>query len=206
MASEINYRDAVLERADLALFAPPAWLNDRAIHFAMKLLEDDSTKSWLLLDPAVYAFLMLQCDFDDEDEVSDLRRGLVFPGDERVLVTVVSDASTLHVGGGSHWSLLVYDVEADLARHYDSMGRSANEARARQCAERLRVCFEREAVTFETVETPRQTNAYDCGAYALAICRALMMKGDLGGVTPAAVAALRSEFGQRARAMFEEAS
>ena len=77
MASEINYRDAVLERSDLALFAPPAWLNDRALHFAMKLLEDDSTRSWLLLDPAVYAFLMLQCDFDDADEVSDLRRGLV---------------------------------------------------------------------------------------------------------------------------------
>ena len=65
MASEINYRDAVLERSDLALFAPPHWLNDRAIHFAMKLLEDDSTKSWLLLDPAVYAFLMLQCDFEE---------------------------------------------------------------------------------------------------------------------------------------------
>ena len=206
MASEINYRDAVLERSDLALFAPPHWLNDRAIHFAMKLLEDDSTVKWLLVDPAVYAFLMLQCDFEDDDEVSDLRRGLVFPGDERVVATVVSDASTLHVGGGSHWSLLVYDVEADLARHYDSMGRSANEQRAKQCAEKLRVCFERPSVVFETVETPRQTNAYDCGAYALAVCRVLMMKGDLGGVTPASVAALRAEFGARARAMFEEAS
>ena len=102
--------------------------------------------------------------------------------------------------------MLVYDVEADVARHYDSMGRSANEMRAKQCAERLRVCFERATVAFETVETPRQTNAYDCGAYALAVCRALMMQGDLGGVTPAAVAALRAEFGQRARAMFEEAS
>ena len=150
-------RPQVLERSDLALFAPPAWLNDRALHFAMKLLEDDSTKSWLLLDPAVYAFLMLQCDFDDEDEVSDLRRGLVFPGSERVVATVVSDASTLHVGGGSHWSLLVYDVDADLARHYDSMGRSANEARAKQCAEKLRVCFERSTVAFETIDTPRQT-------------------------------------------------
>ena len=205
MASEINYRDAVLERSDLALFAPPHWLNDRALHFAMKLLEDDAEAKWLLLDPAVYAFLMLQCDFDDEDEVSDLRRGLVFPGDERVLVTVVSDAASLHVGGGSHWSLLVYDVEADVARHYDSMGRSANESKARQCAERLRVCFERTSLTFETVDTPRQTNAYDCGAYALACCRALMMQGDLGGVTPAAVATLRAEFGERARAMFEEA-
>ena len=205
MASEINYRDAVLERADLALFAPPHWLNDRAIHFAMKLLEDDSTVKWLLLDPAVYAFLMLQCDFEDEDEVSDLRRGLVFPGSERVVATVISDASTLHVGGGSHWSLLVYDVEADVARHYDSMGRSSNEARARQCAERLRVCFERDEVTFEIVETPRQTNAYDCGAYALAVCRALMTGAGFDEVTPAAVVALRSEFGERARAMFEEA-
>ena len=206
MASEINYRDAVLERADLALFAPPAWLNDRALHFAMKLLEDDSTVKWLLVDPAVYAFLMLQCDFDDDDEVSDLRRGLVFPGSERVVATVVSDASTLHVGGGSHWSLLVYDVEADVARHYDSMGRSANDARAKQCAERLRVCFERATVTFETVETPRQTNAYDCGAYALAVCRALMTGAGFDEVTPAAVAALRSEFGKRARALFEDAS
>ena len=206
MASEINYRDAVLERSDLALFAPPAWLNDRALHFAMKLLEDDLSVKWLLVDPAVYAFLMLQCDFDDEDEVSDLRRGLVFPGEERVLVTVVSDAASLHVGGGSHWSLLVYDVETDVARHYDSMGRFANEARARQCAERLRVCFERPSVAFEAIETPRQTNAYDCGAYALAVCRALMMKVDIGGVTPDAVAALRAEFGARARAMFEEAS
>ena len=130
----------------------------------------------------------------------------MFPGDERVLATVVSDASTLHVGGGSHWSLLVYDVEADLARHYDSMGRSANEARARQCAEKLRVCFERPSVAFETVETPRQTNAYDCGAYALAVCRALMMKVDIGVVTPATVEALREGFGARARAMFREAS
>ena len=206
MASEVNYRDAVLERSDLALFAPPHWLNDRALHFAMKLLEDDSTVNWLLLDPAVYAFLMLQCDFDDADEVSDLRRGLVFPGEERVVATVVSDASTLHVGGGSHWSLLVYDVDADIARHYDSMGRSANELRARQCAEKLRVCFERPSVTFETVETPRQTNAYDCGAYALTICRALMTGAGFDEVTPAAVAALRSEFGERARAMFREAS
>ena len=101
--------------------------------------------------------------------------------------------------------MLVYDVEADVARHYDSMGRSANEQRAKQCAERLRVCFERPSVTFETVDTPRQTNAYDCGAYALAVCRALMMKGDLGGVSPASVAELRSEFGKRARAMFEGA-
>ena len=99
MASEINYRDAVLERSDLALFAPPHWLNDRAIHFAMKLLEDDSTKSWLLLDPAVYAFLMLQCDFEDEDEVSDLRRGLVFPGDDRV--QPVSGTDAVDVAGSS---------------------------------------------------------------------------------------------------------
>ena len=60
-------------------------------------------------------------------------------------------------------------------------------------------------MTFETVETPRQTNAYDCGAYALAVCRALMTTGDLGVVTPAAVEALRAEFGARARAIFDEA-
>ena len=38
-------------------------------------------------------------------------------------------------------------------------------------------------------DTPRQKTLM-IGAYALAACRALMMKGDLGGVTPAAVAAL----------------
>lgn len=202
MAQEINYRDAVLERPDLALFRPPKWLNDRTIAFVMKLIEDDVQVRWLLLDPAVYAFVMLQCDFDDEEEVADLRKGLAFPGDRRVLATVINDAGSLHVGAGWHWSLLVYDVEANFARHYDSMGRSKNEARARQCAEKLRVCLGRPAVTFETVETPRQTNPYDCGAYALAVVRALMLGEGLAGVTPEAVAALRAEFARRARAMF----
>ena len=39
MASEINYRDAVLERSDLALFAPPHWLKDRAPPVAMLYLQ-----------------------------------------------------------------------------------------------------------------------------------------------------------------------
>ena len=204
MAQEINYRDAVLERPDLALFRPPKWLNDRSIAFAMKLIEDDVQQvRWLLLDPAVYAFMMLQCDFDDEEEVADLRKGLAFPGGQRVLAAVINDVGSLHAGAGSHWSLLVYDVDANTARHYDSMGRSTNEARARQCAEKLRVCLGRPAVTFETVETPRQTNPYDCGAYALAVVRALMLGEDLAGVTPEAVAALRAAFAKRAGAMFD---
>ena len=56
MAQEINYRDAVLERPDLALFRPPKWLNDRCIAFAMKLIEDDVQQvRWLLLDPVAVA-------------------------------------------------------------------------------------------------------------------------------------------------------
>ena len=37
----LNYRDAVLEPADAALYDAPNWLNDRCIHFGFKLLEDD---------------------------------------------------------------------------------------------------------------------------------------------------------------------
>jgi hypothetical protein len=256
--SEYNWGDDKFYPSVLACFEPQQWLDDKAIYLGMKFLENDSTAKWLLLDPAVYAFLMSQCDFDTEpddpspepseaeepgaatvhaleaylktifdrvdsdgsgsisaqealaalkedddfaevlgarskgdvlaaiegidtdednkmswdgfrraalgeDEVALLLRGLVFPGDERVLATVVSDGSGLD-GISSHWSLLVYDVDRGIAKHYDSLGRSKNEKHARECAEKLRICFERPSVTFENVETPRQDNAYDCGS------------------------------------------
>lgn len=55
----INYRDAMLESSDAALFDAPGWLNDRCLNFGFKLLEDDfDCRHCVLVDPAVYAFMM----------------------------------------------------------------------------------------------------------------------------------------------------
>lgn len=109
----INYRDAVLEAADAALFAAPAWLNDRCLHFGFKLIEDDVDAAHaVLVDPAVHSFMMRQC--EDEDDFDDLGRGLGLErvaakrGARRVVLTAVSDNARLVVGASSHWSLLAY--------------------------------------------------------------------------------------------------
>ena len=197
----INYRDAVLEAGDARLFSAPHWLNDRCLHFGFKLLEDDLGEAGcVLMDPAVYSFMMLQC--EDDDEFEDLGRGLAFARDKpRVVATAVSDAEALVVGGSSHWSLLMYHVDEDRAAHYDSMGSTKNVSSAAKAAKQLARCFRREAPTLDHAPTPRQTNGHDCGAFALAVAGALLRGQPVADVTPAAVAALRADYRARADAM-----
>ena len=205
----LNYRDAVLEPADAALYDAPNWLNDRCIHFGFKLLEDDlgdASASVALVDPAVYSFMMLQC--DDDDEFADLGRGLAARGGgpPAVVATAVSDADALVVGGSSHWSLLVYWVAEDRSAHYDSLGHPKNARAAEAAAAKLARCFGRRAAPPDHARTPRQTNGHDCGAFALAVAGAVL-RGDaqLEAVTADAVADLRRDLRARAAAMLDAA-
>jgi len=203
----INYRDAVLEAGDARLFSAPHWLNDRCLHFGFKLLEDDLGEAGcVLMDPAVYSFMMLQC--DDDDEFADLGRGLAARGGgpPAVVATAVSDADALVVGGSSHWSLLVYWVAEDRSAHYDSLGHPKNARAAEAAAAKLARCFGRRAAAPDHARTPRQTNGHDCGAFALAVAGAVL-RGDaqLETVTADAVADLRRDLRARAAAMLDAA-
>jgi len=142
----INYHDALIYESDLSLLDnPSAWLNSDCIHFRLtrlsvmqKLLKNrdagrEDSNSDLFLDPSVVSFLMHQCDEEDEDEMSDLRRAWELPQPtdvknesaiqskpneiqkKRLFVPIndqyaSSRKSFVNPGGGSHWSFLFWDI------------------------------------------------------------------------------------------------
>lgn len=173
MSTALNFRDAVLYESDIRLFSPPGWLNDACLNFGLRWIEtqvdDDSI---LLMDPAVYSFMMLQC--IEDDEIKELRTSLRLAEKRSVLIPI-NDASDFGSHRGSHWSLISFFRDEGVAEHYDSLATpSVNLAHARRAVEKL--CRVIGVTTCEVrgVTTPQQTNGYDCGAYVLAAVNILV--------------------------------
>ena len=115
----LNFDDAVLYESELELFAPGQWLNDMIINFGFRFLDREiRNDSVLLMDPAVYSFMMLQC--QEEEELAELRRSLRLA--ERSLVLIpINDAADFTCHRGTHWSLLAYrPADKRLFQHFDS--------------------------------------------------------------------------------------
>ncbi|DBA86056.1 TPA: hypothetical protein ACH3X1_005579 [Trebouxia sp. C0004] len=72
--------------------------------------------------------------------------------------------------GGSHWTLAVYSKKDRTFFHYDSASGSCNVLAARKVARAVQPYLEDPSKKSKVVavQTPMQTNAYDCGVYVLA--------------------------------------
>lgn len=185
----LNYRDAVLYDEDVSLFRPPAWLNDACLNFGFRLLERDDV---FLMDPAVYSYMMLQ--MDDEDDLPLPRHK-----EHRVVLIPISDAKDLGSFRGSHWSLLAYYPSRNLFEHYDSMRSSGHSRHAEAVVRKIAGS----GIKAMSVETPQQTNGYDCGAYVLYIAKLLVedRKEAVSEARPEEVAKFRLFVADKAREM-----
>lgn len=134
----VNYQDVCIYRRDYQLFcSPTSWLNDACIHYQwMRLLDryNNDNKTDLLghvvlMDPAVVAFVMHQCETDEElrddflpgffDGFPRRRRGkrTTTTGFSRIFVPIndsMSPASGRRRQSverqGSHWSLMILEL------------------------------------------------------------------------------------------------
>uniref|UniRef100_A0AAV1V7L5 Ubiquitin-like protease family profile domain-containing protein n=1 Tax=Peronospora matthiolae TaxID=2874970 RepID=A0AAV1V7L5_9STRA len=166
----LTYHDVLLYESDVALFASRQWLNDATINFYLQYLTHTCAPSdTLLMDPAVVSCLLHQC--EDEDEYSDLARGLELLS-RRLCIIPVADNDALG-GGSSHWSLLLY-CDGSF-RHFDSSA-----GHNKQAAGRVAKSFElllqaagrqdgdgASNRVEEVVDAPQQKNSFDCGVYVL---------------------------------------
>lgn len=184
----VNYRDACVYGRDWKLVASAtAWLNDVCIHYHFATLQaahddafknDESSKSTLLLDPAVISFFVHQC--EDDDEVADFLRGYGgFTAAKRILVPINDSMAAGNAnwnqpgslgGGGTHWSLLVVTLHVDqdsrpapavtlYAHHFDSQPRtrqrrSTNAVAAQDVATKLQ-----QALRWQSAQSTTTTNA-----------------------------------------------
>ncbi|KAH7430176.1 hypothetical protein KP509_09G087000 [Ceratopteris richardii] len=163
----LSYGDVVLWGSDVELLKGNSFLNDRLIEFFFAQLE--VPYDCLLLAPAV-TFWISHC--EDAAFVMSTVAALCLPDRKVVMFAVNDNEDVSMVGGGCHWSLLVYIRESNEFQHYDSMG-GMNAIHARKLATIIKPFLDAASAKFEAAWTPHQVNGYDCGVYVMAVGQVL---------------------------------
>lgn len=209
----LSYGDVVLWSSDVQLLRGNCFLNDRLIEFFFAQLE--APDDHLLLPPAI-TFWISHC-----SDIPALQTTVepLHLSERQVVTCAVNDNEDVSmVGGGCHWSLLVYIRDLNKFEHYDSMG-GMNASHAKKLASTIKFFLGPDAPSakFEEVWTPHQVNGYDCGVYVMVVAQILCeayASGPIGSVdvnallrekvTPSAVTQMRERLLQRIHSLAAE--
>lgn len=165
MTTYCSFNDADLALEQVEVFSR-GWLIDRNINFCLRRLEARLSLSErvLLLDPCVASFLRIHLDVDDTEEVLDAKHGLNFSRREW-LVVPINDANDRRAQG-THWSLLVFNIQSNDALHLDSSPSRSNTSSAVAMASILSSLSSRAPGKVTNVDAPVQSDGFSCGVYS----------------------------------------
>lgn len=205
----LSYNDVVLRQSDLEILSGPYFLNDRIIEFYFSYLSSRNPSEDILLVPPSIAFWIANC--PDTESLRDFLEPLKLPDKKLVIFPVNNNDDVSLAEGGSHWSLLAYEKNANAFVHHDSyLGMNRRHALKlyKSVVGFIGLDGSAEAKYMELSNSPQQVNGCDCGLYVTAIARAICYWSescdykDRDGlwfsvvkeqVTPAAVGAMRNE-------------
>ncbi|KAL6979282.1 Ulp1 peptidase [Sarracenia purpurea var. burkii] len=216
----LSYNDVVLRRSDLDILSGPYFFNDRIIEFYFSYLSSCYPHEDILLVPPSIAFWITNC--PDIESLEDFLPPLNLSGKKLVIFPINDNNDVTEAEGGSHWSLLAFERNANIFVHHDSYGGFNAEhakrlfkaiARYMGVADWASTCQ-----YLECSKTPQQVNGYDCGLYVAAIAKAICSWFETGGgrrrdedglwfsmvseqVTPSAVAGMRHEITRLIRSL-----
>ncbi|KAK9836931.1 hypothetical protein WJX81_000421 [Elliptochloris bilobata] len=180
----LDYHDVLLYDSDLGLLEDEEWLNDQVISFYFEYLSREKSRSCgFTFVPGATTFLLINAGSEDAAAVVEALQ----LKEQKVIFLAVNDNPDVSTAcGGSHWSLLVLDLNSSEARHYDS-ARGANAGVAAELLQKLQAALRLDAgAKLVTAASPQQQNGYDCGVYVLAmadlICDARARGLDWAGV------------------------
>ena len=165
----LSFNDSVIRRSDLKLLIGPHWLNDRIISFFFEYLYDkefDQTDKLVFISPEVSQFLKMA----HKEELSIFLEPLQLEHKE-LIVLAVNNSDDPERPGGSHWSLLMFSMQAKEFFHFDSSS-GLNKEAAKQLAFRTHSYLQSKLgdnFSFRIKEVPvlQQGNGYDCGVHLL---------------------------------------
>ncbi|KDP44124.1 hypothetical protein JCGZ_05591 [Jatropha curcas] len=206
----LSYNDVVLRQSDLDILSGPYFLNDRIIEFYFSYLSSTHPSEDILLVPPSIAFWISNC--PDTENLIGFVEPLKLPEKKLVIFPVNNNDDVNLAEGGSHWSLLAYERNANVFVHHDSYS-GMNKRHALQLYKAVVSFLDTSDTTahaeyIELTYSPQQVNGSDCGLYVTAISRAICYwnescdQKDRDGlwfsivkeqVTPAAVAGMRNE-------------
>ncbi|KAI7996146.1 NEDD8-specific protease 1 [Camellia lanceoleosa] len=157
--SHYSYNDVVLRRSDLDILSGPYFLNDRIIEFYFSYLPSCYPSEEILLVSPSIAFWIANC--PDIESLKDF----------------IEPLNLSKAEGGNHWSLLVFERNANVFMHHDSYG-GLNAGHAKQLYRAIVGYMGIPDIAsackyVEYSKTPQQVNGYDCGLYIAAIAKAI---------------------------------
>lgn len=170
----LSYNDAVLRRSDLDILRGPHFINDRIIEFYFSYLSTSHSLPDLLLVPPSISFWAMHC--SDTKTLHDVLDPLHLPEKRMVIFSINDNEDVSFQNGGTHWSLLAYDREANRFVHHDSLGRlKLNRTHAIKLLRAVqgREFLKADGARFVEGPTPEQDNGYDCGLYVMAIAKTI---------------------------------
>lgn len=167
----LSYNDVVLRRSDLDILSGPHFLNDRIIEFYFSYLTSCYPSEDILLVPPSIAFWIKEC--PDSASLQEFLEPLHLP-QRKLIIFPINDNSDVSIAeGGSHWSLLVFERNANVFVHHDSSSAGMNSVHSMRVYRAVATYTASDAKFINWSGSPRQTNCYDCGLYVTAIARAI---------------------------------
>lgn len=183
------YHTSNIYAHDLDTLKQGAWLNDAIVAFYMDYLQHSvfskHSNRFRFLAPTTSFMLMHE---QDPDDVADAFSGCGIDPDQTGLVFFpLNDNQNVSKMGGSHWTLLVLDVQRRSFYSFDSMSTSKTpSAAAKKLAEKLAPLLPPargsgssspsspdSSPSLVSPPSPQQTNGSDCGVFVLCVTEAI---------------------------------
>ncbi|GMS96157.1 hypothetical protein PENTCL1PPCAC_18332, partial [Pristionchus entomophagus] len=170
----LSYGSVVLDQDDFDLLLDGQWLNDRLITFATEYLMDqlnaDEREKMELVCASTCEMLKFSPEFTSW--LADYRsRSLVF-------FVVNDNRDPTRPGGGTHWSLLIYEKDRNRFSYLDSLYNPARaEAEVIMEAAARHLCPPGTKPKLHTVTCPKQENTHDCGVMVIEFVRFMLQHG-----------------------------
>jgi len=170
----LTFGDTTLYERDIQLLRPESWVNDNIIGFFLCYITDDIRKrsehahlknTVVQLHPSV---MMMIKTFDSTD-LQVILADLKMDTADIVLVPINNNKSRSS-GGGTHWSLLVWEKTPEKFYHLDSLNNS-NEYVARALLSKIAPLLKSSAkASITKVTPPQQSNFFRLWCFPYGLC------------------------------------
>ncbi|XP_033358187.1 sentrin-specific protease 8-like [Bombus vosnesenskii] len=166
----LSYYNYLLRTTDITLLQGSHWLNDVIIGFYFEYLDDllnkNERRDFYFISPELTQLL----------KMTDPNQYIIFLDplsitECKCIFFPLNNCDKKDAAGGTHWSLLIFCKEDKTCYHFDS-AKGSNATIASKFAENVMDCvFDKKEPNkkFVEVDSPQQSNSYDCGVYVLCL-------------------------------------
>ena len=171
----LSTNNCSVTNADIATLSPYTYLNDLIISFYYEVIEGKyPSKDIALLEPAASMSIVL--DSNDGENLGDLKECIFLPLEldkKKFIFAPINDNTKIqYTCSGSHWTLIVVDVENNLLYYLDST--KGDVSNAHTFHDRIEKLFGKKFEFIFALKKQYQGHSSDCGMFLLGFTEILI--------------------------------